>query len=274
MAMISALASYPVKGCAAVPATAVDLTPAGPEHDRSFLVIDEDGVFRSQRRTPALAAVRPEVAPDGSRLTLRAPGHGACAVDVDLDRERRGVVFFGAPLRGIDQGDTVAAWLSEVLGVPSRLVRVPPEQRRETTGATPGTAAYADGNAVLLVGRASLDGLNARIAAGGGAPVPMARFRPNIVVDGWPPHAEDRVRALRVGSAELGFAKLAVRCAVTLVDQDTGARSGPEPLRTLARYRRAPEGGVVFGMKASVVRPGRVSVGDEVEVTTWSPAPR
>lgn len=109
-------------------------------------------------------------------------------------------------------------------------------------------------------------------------PLPMSRFRPNLVVDGegWTaePHAEDRARRVTIGGTELGHAKLAVRCAVTLVDQETGARQGKEPLRTLASYRRAASGGVVFGAKSSVLRPGKLSVGDEVVVQEWGDAER
>ncbi|NSC25020.1 MOSC domain-containing protein, partial [Streptomyces albus subsp. chlorinus] len=135
-------------------------------------------------------------------------------------------------------------------------------------GATPGTSRYADSSAVHLLTRTTLDDFNARLAERGSAPLPMARFRPNIVVDGWDgrPYAEDRVRRLRLGEVELGYTKLAVRCAVTLVDQRTGTKAGPEPLRTLAGYRRAEGGGVVFGSKFSVVRPGALAVGDGVEV--------
>ena len=98
----------------------------------------------------------------------------------------------------------------------------------------------------------------------------MSRFRPNIVVGGWDePHREDRARRITVGHAELGFAKLAIRCVVTTVDQEAGAKEGPEPLRTLAGYRHAALGGVTFGVKFSVVAPGTLSVGDEVIVSSW-----
>jgi uncharacterized protein YcbX len=148
---------------------------------------------------------------------------------------------------------------------------VPPEHDRVTTGQTPGTAGYADGHAVLMASRASLDALNARLAARGCGPLPMNRFRPNLVVDGWDePHSEDRVRQVTVGDAQLGYAKLAIRCAVTTVDQAEGVKYGPEPLRTLADYRRAAAGGVAFGAKFAVLRPGKLSVGDEVAVSAWA----
>jgi uncharacterized protein len=276
---VVALHTYPIKGCAGTALTTTAVTAAGIAHDRSFMVVDGHGGFRSQRRDPLLATIRPEVADDGRELVLRAPAAADLRVPVDVDGPRRPVELFGVPHRGIDQGDAVAAWLTAVLGAPRRLVRVPPEHDRVTAGETPGTCGYADSGALLVVSGASWAELARRTTRRGAAPVPMDRFRPNVVVDGggdgWTgPHDEDAARDVRIGEAELGFAKLAVRCAVTLVDQRTGERTGPEPLRTLADYRRVPEGGVAFGAKFSVVRPGRVAVGDAVEVRRWAPRTR
>ncbi|MFC5746165.1 MOSC domain-containing protein [Actinomadura rugatobispora] len=265
MAVVVELVTYPVKGCAGIGLTAARVGEAGLEHDRAFMVVDGGGTFRSQRRDPRLALIRPEIGADGDRLTLRAPGTGPVAIDVDVRSARGDVELFGTPYQGIDQGPEAAAWLSDFLGAPSRLVRVPPEHDRVTGGLTPGRAGYADSGAVHLVSRASLDELNRRLADAGHPALPMSRFRPNIVIDGpEEPHAEDALRGLAIGGAGLAFAKLAIRCAVTTVDQDGGRKAGPEPLRTLAAYRRVPEGGVAFGTKLSVVRPGTVAVGDTV----------
>ncbi|MEV5853738.1 MOSC N-terminal beta barrel domain-containing protein [Streptomyces anulatus] len=308
MATVVDLFTYPVKGCAGTPLDSTHLTPAGLAHDRSFMVVSTDGVYRTQRRDPRLALVRPTISADGGRLTLasaeRGSGDGGDGarggdearggdgvrggedelhLDVTTSAPRRDVDLFGATFQGIDQGEEAAAWLSDFLGVPSRLVRVPPEHDRKTDGLTPGTSGYADSSAVHLLSRASLTHLNARMAERGAPPLAMDRFRPNIVIDSRPgerqgedwaavPHAEDRIRRMTIGAADLGYAKLAVRCAVTLVDQEAGARGGPEPLRALAGYRRAAGGGVVFGVKFSVVRTGKLSVGDEVAVEEWGDA--
>jgi uncharacterized protein len=282
-ASVAALHTYPIKGCAGIALTSAFLTPAGLAHDRTFMVVDDHGVFRSQRRDSLLATIRPAILDDGRELRLQAPGIDALRIPVDLDGPRRSVEMFGSPYRAIDQGEPVAGWLTRVLGEPSRLVRVPPEHDRITDGETPGMAGFADSGALLLTSSASWAELDRRIAERGTSPtggwqsaeqvgtVPMDRFRPNIVVDGWTePHIEDRIRELSVGDTELAFAKHAIRCAVTLVDQRTGLRAGREPLRTLADYRRVPGKGVAFGVKFSVLQPGLLSVGDELVVRRWA----
>ena len=257
--------TYPIKSCAGVALDAGEFGPAGVAGDRSFMVVDDDGKFRTQRGDPLLATIHPRLSDDGGHLALRAAGAGEVEVAVDRDGPRRPVTLFGADYTGIDQGAKVADWISGVVGAPCRLVRVPAEHHRVTDGLNPGTSGYADSSAVHVLSTASLRGLNERI---GGEGVPMSRFRPNIVVDGWDePHREDRALELAIGGVRLGFTKLAVRCATTLVDQETGRRVGPEPLRSLAEYRRDPSGGVIFGAKFAVLRPGALEVGDGVEVT-------
>lgn len=271
MPQISEIAYYPVKGCAGVSCPAAELTAAGPRHDRTFMVVSSGGMYRTQRGNPALATIRPEVGASGERLTLHAPSTKRLELDVRSDGDRCDVELFGAPYTAIDQGKDAVDWLAEVLGTPSRLVRAPPEHRRVTDGQTPGTAGFADSSPVTVASMSSLDALNRRIVDSGGEPVPMSRFRPNLVVDGWAdPHTEDDVRSMTAGDAELAYAKLDIRCVVTTVDQQAGVKAGPEPLRTLTGYRRVSGGGVAFGVKASIVHPGTVSVGDKVTVNSWS----
>ncbi|WP_344565805.1 MOSC domain-containing protein [Streptomyces axinellae] len=276
MAQVVELAYYPVKGCGAAAVREAEMTRAGLAHDRAFMVITPEGVGRTQRRDPGLARVRPEVVRHGAdreeALRLTAPGHGRADIPLTRSGPQREVEMLGSPFSGIDQGDEAAEWFSDLLAAPSRLVRVPPGHDRVTDGRTPGTSGYADSCAVHLLSLATLRELNARLGAEGEAPLPIDRFRPNIVVDGWEeePHAEDRVRRVSIGDAELGYAKLALRCVVTTVEQRAGTRSGPEPLRMLARYRRATGGGVAFGSKFAVLRAGTLAVGDKTEVTDWA----
>ncbi|MEU5401671.1 MOSC N-terminal beta barrel domain-containing protein [Streptomyces sp. NPDC005963] len=270
---VQRLTYYPVKGCAGTDTASAAVTTIGLAHDRTFMVVDAaDGSFRSQRTEPAMAAIRPTIADDGSTLRLSASNVDDLLLRVVPEGSRRAVSMFGRPVgEGVDQGDEVAAWFSEVLGAASRLVRVPNDFDRDGWGETPGKVGFADAHAVLVVSQASLDHLNALITARGAAPVPMDRFRPNIVLDGCTDaHAEDAMRRLDIGTVGLAYAVRATRCAVPMVDQRTGARSGPEPIRTLATYRREPQfdNRVSFGMKAAVVRRGSLSVGDPVSATT------
>ena len=259
MAVVSGLVCYPVKGCAGVTLEHSDVTPTGLAHDRTYAVIDPSGATTIwQGVTPGLATIRPRVVADG--VVLSAPGQEDLTVATATDGQTFAVDVDRWPGRGIDQGDTAAEWLSDLLGVAVRLVRKPP---------TPGP----DPTAVLITSESSLDNLNTRIASRGAAGVPMNRFRPNVIITGWPePHTEDRAARMTAGTAEFGFGERAVRCVITMIDQRTGTRAGPEPLRTLADYRREPDG-VTFGMKASVHTPGHITVGDEVTITEPMPTP-
>lgn len=270
MATVSSLTYYPVKGCAGVTVDRLEVTRTGPLHDRAFVVVEPDGVFLSQRVTARLAVIRVQVLHDGTKLALSAPGAGDVLVDVNTEGSPSPLWVHKWEGVGIDQGDDAGGWFSEVLGRQVRLMRAPDSLQREGSGRNPGEIRYHDSTALLVTSLSSLDDLNARILERGAEPVPMNRFRPNIVVTGWPePHTEDDVLTMTAGSVHIGYGKRDIRCVVTTVDQLRGERSGPEPLRTLADYRREPEGGVSFGMKAAVLRPGVIHTGDEITVTEW-----
>ena len=270
MAEVSSLIYYPVKGCAGISVSQATVEWTGLAYDRAFMVVGPDGVFFSQRRHRVMATIRAEVVSHGTALRLSAPEMDIVEIAVSSAGAARDVSVFTWSGKGIDQGDQAADWFSTVLGTPCRLVKVPDDHHRQTSGLVTGSAGFSDGHAILVTSTASLALLNERIADTGAAPISMDRFRPNVVVSGWAqPHSEDRIRDMRIGSAEFGFAKVCVRCSVPLVDQQTGLRSGVEPIRTLARYRRTDKG-VIFGMKAAVTRTGQLSIGDKVIVHSWA----
>lgn len=267
---VAELACYPVKSCAGVAVDEFELTAAGPRHDRRFLVVRAtDGRYLSQREIPSMAVVRPRIAPGGDEITFTAPVAEPSTLAVRFDGPRRDVSLFGRWFgTGVDQGDDIAGWLSEVLGQPCRLVRTPPDHDRQGSGANSSPVGFSDSTALLVIARSSLDDLNQRILERGGEPVPMNRFRPNLVVAGWPePYTEDTVRRMTIADAEIGYAKLCVRCQMPTIEQSTGRWDGPEPTRTLRTYRRDADRGVIFGVKAAVLRPGTIRLGDEVTVT-------
>jgi uncharacterized protein YcbX len=264
VARVAALTVFPIKGCAGIPVEHAEVTTTGLAGDRRFMVTGPDGRFKTQRRHPLLATVRPRL--DGGCLVLEADGVEPAAVEVVDDGPRRPVEIFGREHPAIDQGDAAADWLSTVLGVESRLVGVAPEHHRPTDGLVPGLTGWADSGSLLLLSRAAADDLSDRVAERTGTPMPIDRFRANVVLTGCSAHAEDDLDRVTLGTAGLAFAKQAVRCAVVTVDQRTGERDGPEPLETLATYRLL-DAGVVFGAKYTVLDPGEAAVGDELRAT-------
>ena len=262
---VARLARYPVKGCAPELLTSVHVDVDGLAHDRELAVVEGDWVL-TQREVPALARVVPGLddATGTLGLWLREAPHAGTAAPVALAGPTRQVRLFGDPVAVVDQSEELSGWLSEVLGRDVRLVGAPPGTRRTSPGVTEGVTVLADEGTVSLHSEASLAALGDRVVEAGGERVPVDRFRANVVLSGCPAHAEDEATTYAVGPVLMRFAQQDARCAVTMVDQRTGEKDGPEPIRTLSTYRRTASGQVVFGVFAAVVTPGVVRVGDEV----------
>ncbi|MEV4311752.1 MOSC N-terminal beta barrel domain-containing protein [Actinocrispum sp. NPDC049592] len=263
------LVRYPIKGCAGESLPRSGAGPMGLDGDRLFMVVDATGKFITQRTHEQMAVIRPRLGE--TTLGLSAPGMPDAEFDIVLDGERVEVLLFTWTGKAVHQGAGPAEWFSQYMGEECRLVRITPGHERRSNGLTRGYAGFADAHALHVTSMSSLDNLNALILQSGGLDaLPMNRFRPNIVLSGWPePHTEDRVRRMTIGGIEAGWEKRAVRCVVPTVDQATGRRAGHEPTKTLARYRREPEGGVSFGTKFAVVTAGQVAVGDPADVIEW-----
>jgi uncharacterized protein YcbX len=220
------------------------------------MVVDARGRFVTQRELPRLALVRPIV--EGGGLTLAADGAGSVALPHRMPGEdSREVIVWRSNVRGIDQGDTAARWMSAFLGAGVRLVRFddakPRMCNRDFAGDSGAHTLFADGYPLLVIGQASLDDLNMRLAGKGAPALPMNRFRPNVVIDGLDAFEEDHVDTLTAGDVALKLVKPCARCKVTTTDQATG-RVGVEPLPTLSTYRRDDRlAAVLFGMNAIVV---------------------
>ena len=259
-AVVGALSLYPLKGAAGIALDGAEVRVTGLAHggvgDREWMAVDDDGVFVTQREVPRLALVRTAI--DQGRLVLSADGRGSTALDADPRVEAsRPVQVWNAHVRGHDAGDAAAAWLSSAIGERVRVVRYdaahPRRVNPEYAGESGAHVRFSDGYPLLVIGRASLDHLNERLAAKGEAPLPMNRFRPNLVLDGLAPHDEDHLDTIAIDGVVLKPVKPCTRCEVTTTDQAT-ARRGHEPLTTLASYRRDDRlAGVTFGMNAIVV---------------------
>lgn len=277
MPIISELVLYPIKSCAGISVRQATLTGAGLSvdnvYDREWMVVGEDGQFLTQREYPRLALVTPRIRLD--TLELRAPGMLRLEIPLGLpapeDERLAEVKVWDDTLNAYDCDETTATWFSQVIGAPCRLVRFHPEAKRFASAKrTQGIEAplmFGDGYPVLAIGSASLADLNGRLAAAGRDPLPMTRFRPNIVIDGIEAFEEDYVASFAIGESVLKPVKPCPRCPIPAVDQATGV-PGPDPLDILQAYRKKPEldDAVCFGMNC-IVSAGegrRVHVGQEV----------
>lgn len=253
---------HPLKGARATALQAMEFDALGPRWDRRWMVVRPGGGMVTQRDTPRLAVVRPHLA-DGT-LRLEADGADPLRLPAAAPGDPVGVTIHGRGAVGCAVSPDADAWLSAVLGRDVRLVFMRDEDARATDPAYAEgrRVSFADGFPALLVSERSVEELARR----SGCEIPAERFRPNIVVTGAHPHDEDRWRRFTVGGMGFSGVKLCTRCKVTTTDQRTGARDPDrEPLRTLALYRRI-ESAVYFGVNVVHDGPGRIAVGDPVEV--------
>ncbi len=268
MATLASIHIYPLKSCAALALDAAQVQTRGLARDRRWMVVDADDRFLTGRQLPRLPLIR--ALPDGDALHLSAPDMPDLrVVPPQTDGARIASAVWGAPVRPLLAADTANAWISTFLGMPCRLVHMDDGCARPVKAKYDGKygidgdeVSFADAFPLLLVSQAALDGLNARLAA----PVPMLRFRPNLVVANTAAHAEDGWKRIRVGEVEFDVVKTCVRCVFTTVDFERGAfdPSG-EPLRTLIGYRRSPDG-VTFGQNLIPRGTGTLRVGAAVQV--------
>ena len=253
---------YPIKSCRGTSLTEAVVGVRGIVADRHWMVVDATGNFLTQRELPRMALIAPRVnagalevtAQDVPPLTLTL-GRAGARVDVSVWADR---------CAAVDEGDEAAEWFTAFLGTACRLVRMPDDEVRrvDRTYAGPDDqVGFADGFSFLLTSRASLGELNRRLDT----PLPMNRFRPNIVIDGVTPFEEDGWRHIRIDGITFTVAKPCARCAITTTDQNTAER-GKEPLRTLATFRHVAGKGVMFGQNLVHDRTGVLHVGAEVEV--------
>jgi hypothetical protein len=257
---IERLFVYPIKSCAGVELKEAVLTETGLDLDRAWMVVDESGVFVSQRELPRMALVRPQL--KLTEVVLRAPGMLALHLQIDTVEEPAQVRIWNDTVSAYDMGPIAAQWFSDFLGRKLRLVRFDPEQRRlssmEWTAGAEAPNQFSDGFPLLAVSQASLDLLNDKLAAAGRPPVGIERFRPNIVLSGLQAHDEDRVAMFDIAAAEpvqLQPVKPCAHCPIPDVDPGTGEVDGAVGA-TLQSYRSDERlaGAMSFGMNLIIAK--------------------
>lgn len=263
MITISSLLYYPVKACRGFEVESADVERMGLQNDRRLMVVTPEGKFLTQREYPRLALVTPKL--KNGTLELSAPDCDSMQFGIQKSGTCLSVnVWESKGIQAIDQGEEAAQWFSDWLGTHVRLVHIADGYKRlvnekwmvhadDHTG-------FADGYPILLTSEEGLADLNSHLES----PVPMNRFRPNIVVKGCDPFAEDTWNRIRIGHVELAVVKPCARCEVTTIDKETLERS-KEPLKTLGKYRKQKLG-AIFGQNVIPLNEGSLRLGMNVEV--------
>ncbi len=260
---LSSIHVYPIKSCGGISMTEWEVDAFGLRYDRRWMIVTPRGEFLTQRELPAFARVRVAIAPPHLRITAPDRPELVVALDPMGGRPIAARVWHDA-LSVVAPDHKADAWFSDYLGHEVMLAYMPESVIRPVDASWApdgGRASFADGFPFLLVGEASLADLNARL----GSPIPMNRFRPNLVVSGSAPFAEGDWRHLRIGDIPMQVVKPCARCVVTTTDQETGHRLGDEPLRTLASFRRV-DNKVLFGENVVHYGTGRLAVGAPVSL--------
>lgn len=285
---ISEINIYPIKSLKGISVDSALVEERGLQSDRRWMLTTPDGMFFTQREMPGMALISVWVEDGG--LGAAADRFGDVFIPFEPDKgDKQQVTIWQSVCEGVVYGAALNEWFSDVIGIKCQLVRMPDGSRRNVNplfNMNDNIVSFADGYPLMLLGEASLDDLNLRIAekeAGTSAAfrhLPMNRFRPNLVVSGSDAYAEDDWQRIRIGEAEFRGTKPCERCVITTVEQSKGEFAGKEPLKTLAAYRRAemvmPErfnalgvtkNAVIFGQNLIAESVGAtVRVGDVVEV--------
>lgn len=276
---ITGLVVYPVKSLQGIALETSRLSEKGLAFDRNWMIVDDIGRFVTQREVPAMARIAVRI--DADSLVLSHPDASPLRIPLVCDDlPSLSVYVWEDRCEALEEGPTSARWLAGVLGSlrgsSLRLVRLAPGHCRHVErdflrkNERPHTA-FADGYPFLVTSEASLGKVNHRLLARGLAPVPMSRFRPNIVIDGEIPFAEDGWESLASaeGRIRIGLRKPCQRCKITAVDQHSGGVQMPgEPLRTLVEMNTRLLKGGFFGQNAILLdgEGGVLSLGDRLAV--------
>jgi uncharacterized protein YcbX len=258
---LAGLYRYPIKSTAGQALERAQVGNLGLEGDRRYMVSRPDGTFLTARTYPQLQRVAAQT--DAGGLRIRHPERGEIvARESGFAAEPLATAVWGDEFAALTTTPALDEWFSAVLGAPVRLLWLGPQSQRYRAKIGR-TLSFADGYPMLLISQASLDDLNTRTER----THRMAQFRPNLVVTGTAPYAEDGWSRIRIGTLELAVAKPCARCVVVTVDPATGEfLPGREPLRTLGRYRRGPDRQIWFGQNLVPLSDGELELGAPVEV--------
>lgn len=267
---LSGLYIYPIKSLGGISLMEARVENMGLQYDRRWMLIDEEGKFITQRKYAALALLQVSITDSGLRVNHKAdPSLQLSFAFTETTGEVIEVNIWDDQCQSVAVSEAADQWFSSYMNKAVRLVKIPEQEKRQVDpkyAKANEIVGFADGYPFLIISEASLTGLNSRLPE----PVPMDRFRPNLVFSGGEAHIEDQFGIFEIGQIKFKAVKPCARCVLTTVNQQT-ATKGAEPLKTLAAYRTI-NSKVMFGQNLLHHGDGTVHIGDEIKVTQWKAA--
>ena len=254
---------YPVKSMAGIALQSSAVDAMGLQYDRRWMVVSPIGKFITQRSHPQMALIQPSL--NNGQLTLSSFGLEDHIVPLASPHSpRKSVQVWSDTVYAQHLSAETDRWLAQTLGEPCHLVYIDAQEVRQCdlNYAKQGDqTGFADGFPLLLISQASLEDLNSKLAQ----PVSMQRFRPNLVLTGCDAFAEDTWQRLQINTLVFYVVKPCSRCIITTVNPRLGLVTSPEPLRTLARYRKR-DNKIYFGQNIIHQSTGIVSLGENISI--------
>ncbi len=270
MLQISQLFIYPIKSLGGIAVDNAMVTDRGLQYDRRFMLVDDNNLFLTQREHPEMALLQTAIEGNNLQVSHKKSAEQKLTLPlVPTAGDNIRVQVWEDICDAITVGADADEWFSHHMGFSCRLVYMPDATKRKVDAVyalNNDITSFSDAYPVLLVGQASLDDLNKRLET----PLPINRFRPNIVFTGGQPYEEDTMAQFTINGIHFFGVKPCARCNITTTDQETGV-TGKEPLKTMATYRVA-NNKVLFGQNVLTGGKGIISVGDSLEMLNTKPS--
>lgn len=265
MLSVSQLFIYPVKSLGGISVSSAIITASGFKYDRKWMLVDKDLRCLTQRELPAMALLQVELTRGGLKVFHKEKPNCSILIPFSSENSETFIVkIFDETCDATSVSRVIDEWFSKMLSINCKLVYFPDTSARvvdKQYAINNETTNFTDGYPFLMLGQASLDDLNMRLAE----KLPVNRFRPNIVFTGGQPYEEDSMAHFIINKIHFNGVKLCARCVITTVDQDKGVNS-KEPLRTLATYRQK-NNKIYFGQNLLAGEKGIISIGDAIQIT-------
>lgn len=269
MLVVSQLFIYPIKSLGGIALQSAELTATGFKNDRRWMLADEQYVFLSQRSSPQMALLQPVETPDGLMVFHKHNPTANIHIPFNMEYDKKvTATIWEDNCEAYEAGHITNDWFSELLKIKCKLLYMPHDTNRfvdNNYAFNNEITSFSDAFPLMMIGQNALEFLNNKLDE----PLPIDRFRPNIVFTGGKPHCEDEMADFTINNTRFFGVKPCARCVVTTINQQTGDR-GVEPLKTLARYR-SMNNKIYFGQNILHQNNGRVTVGDQISVSSYNP---